>query len=132
MPNYTNISKGMNFWIDSMGRNNLKGVPGDSSNPPILPNDQIWLFLNEYADARKGYREIVSLLLPEEQERLQAIIDSCPNIMDDDKLYDQDYEDKVQKRLGGTRVNIPTSHQNIPRPVIEKSGLIVRGGGRSI
>jgi len=132
MPNYTNKSKGENFWIDSMGRNNLKGVPEDTSNPPILPDNLIELFLNEYADARKGYTEMIPFLLPEEQERIQAIIDKCPNIMDDDKLYEQDYEDKVQKRLGGTRVNIPTSHQNIPRPVIEKSGLVVRGGGRSI
>ena len=132
MVNIVNKSKGQNFWIDRQGRNNLRGIPGDADNPAILPDDLIWRFLNEDPDARKGFREFLPLMLPEEQERLQAIVDSCPSIMDDDKLYDQDYEDKVQKRLGGTKVNIQVSHQNVPRPVVERSGLVVRGGGRSL
>lgn len=132
MVNIVNKSRGQNFWIDRQGRNNLRGIVGDTDNPAILTDDLIWRFLNEDPDARKGFREFLPLMLPEEQERLQAIVDSCPSIMDDDKLYDQDYEDKVQKRLGGTKVNIQVSHQNVPRPIVERSGLAVRGGGRSL
>ena len=65
-----------NFWIRNNTINTLKGVEEDETNKPLLPASMIHEFLNQYADARKGLLELLPTMLPEEQERLQYILDN--------------------------------------------------------
>lgn len=66
-----------NYWI-SNGKNTLKGVPGDSSNPPVLTDAGI---INAIQISRKARRDLDLLfdgLLPDEQARLQALMSRMP------------------------------------------------------
>lgn len=61
-----------NYWI-SNGRNTLKGVPGDSTNPPILTDASIIHALQVSRVARRDFDLLFDGLLPDEQARLQAL-----------------------------------------------------------
>lgn len=95
-----------NFWIRNNTINTLKGVEEDETNKPLLPASMIHEFLNQYADARKGLLELLPTMLPEEQERLQAIIDACPNVMNDKKDH-QTTEDTFQSHLNKPIIRFP-------------------------
>ena len=45
-------------------------------------------------------------MLPEEQERLQAIVDDCPNVMKD-KPNHQQLEDNFQSKLNKPVIRFP-------------------------
>lgn len=103
---YNNKSKGMNFWIRPNGVNTLKGVEDDEFNKPVLPATLIQEMLSDYPDARKGFLELLPTMLPEEQERLQAIVDDCPNVMKD-KPNHQQLEDNFQSKLNKPVIRFP-------------------------
>lgn len=66
------------WWIDNTGRNNLKGVPGDPTNPPIIPEDRIVYYLGTIPAARWSFISLFPSMLPEEQDRLTDILDRHP------------------------------------------------------
>lgn len=73
-----------NWWINNQGVNTLRGVHGDPTNPPIFPDDWIVNFLIHLAPAKKGFRELVPLMLPAEQERLYALVEANPRTLEAD------------------------------------------------
>lgn len=87
-----------NWWIDSQGRNNLRGIPDDPSNPAILPDATILEFVKKYAVARSDFLSIVPTMTPEEQERLNGLIALNPTALFSDP-DPQVREDRVQKKF---------------------------------
>jgi len=77
-------------------KNTLKGVPGDSSNPALLEDDFIIFALQHSAEARATLEKILPSLLPEEQARIQTLLDNHP----DSRLIveDQTVSDSVQRK----------------------------------
>jgi len=116
-----------NFWITEQGSNTLKGVEGDEHNPPRLPSYLILEFLQEQQDARDGLLALLPSMLPEEQERLNELIESFPSVMKAE-TYEQIREDNFQASQNALRINNPNSH--LPRgnaqPSSQRSGLVVR------
>lgn len=113
-----------NFWIDRQGSNYLKGVEGDRENPPRLPAYIILDFLKDYPDARKGYYELKDTLQADEQERLENIIKTSPNVMIDQRNHQED-EDYTQKRLNGDVIRLPTQQAQQVKDE-SRSGLVLR------
>lgn len=64
-----------NWWIDANGRNTLKGDPDDPANLPVLIDEFIIDSYHRSAQARTDFHRMLPSLLPEEQARLQAILD---------------------------------------------------------
>lgn len=87
-----------NWWVDNQGRNNLRGLPDDPSNPAILPDGVILEFLKKYAAARADFKNIVPTMTPEEQERLNGLVARNPSVMYSDP-DPQVVEDRVQKKF---------------------------------
>lgn len=76
---------GREWWIFDNGTNSLKGVPGDVTNPPVLTDGQIFDFLRHIPEARKSLNRLYPTLLPEEQARLDPIIQGAKFLQPDDK-----------------------------------------------
>lgn len=104
-----------NWWIDNTGRNTLKGVPGDDSNRPILTDDEIVSFLGRIPKARFDYLRLFPTMLPEEQDRLNEILDHHPFVRDklieDPQTNADKFSQSLNKgpirtsgRLGGTGI----------------------------
>lgn len=92
-----------NWWINAQGKNMLSGVPGDDSNPPALPDSWIVDFLWTNPRARIGYNAIIGSMLPEEQERLNNLIDANPYLKTgyrNDPTVQSDYEQNKWNRAG--------------------------------
>jgi len=70
-----------NWWFDNQDRNNLRGVEDDPSNRPILPDAMIIEFLLQNPNARRDFRIIVPLMLPDEQTRLNGIVARNPRVL---------------------------------------------------
>lgn len=87
-----------NWWVDSQGRNNLKGVPGDPSNPPVLSDGTILEFLKKYDVARADFFSLLPSMTAEEQERLNGLVSSNPSVLYSDPAP-QVREDRVQKKF---------------------------------
>jgi len=92
-----------NWWVDeATGLNNLSGVP-DSDDPPVLPDDVILQFLQQYADARQDFLNIVPTMTVAEQARLNGLVDANPNIMTP-QPPPQILEDRVQRKMNTTGI----------------------------
>lgn len=85
------------WWFDEQGRNNLSGVPGDLSNPPILPDHIIVEFLLTIPAARDNFRVLVPLMLPAEQERLNGLVARNPRTMKNYAIDDQILDDRFMR-----------------------------------
>jgi len=83
------------YWTDDRGVNMLKGVEDDPDNPPRLPESAILYALRMSPVARQQFAWIVPNLLPEEQDRLEEILQRNPRMS---KLLvdDQTVEDRFQ------------------------------------
>ena len=68
----------VNFWVDDNGRNTLKGILGDPDNPAVLTDAFIVNGLNRTLKAVEDFNKILPTLLPEEQDRLNALITENP------------------------------------------------------
>lgn len=86
-----------NWWIDVSGRNTLRGVPGDDTNPPILGNDIILSLLNRYPDARLGFKALLPTMLPAEQERLNSLLATNPYAFKSPQVDPQTESDRIQR-----------------------------------
>lgn len=73
------------WWIDNVGRNMLRGVHGDSSNPPILPDDYIFDFLRKIPAARESFNRLYPTMLPDERARLDEISKGATHLQPDIK-----------------------------------------------
>lgn len=69
-----------NWWINTNGKNTLKGVENDPDNPILCQSDDILYFMQQYPDAYDGFFVMLPSLLPEERARLQRLIEENPNI----------------------------------------------------
>lgn len=88
----------LDWWKDAQGTNMLAGVPGDALNPPKLTDELIVDFLWKYPPARISFNHLLPQMLPEEQDRLNALVDAVPFIQ---QGYCQDpkiREDERQRR----------------------------------
>lgn len=84
------------FWINGEGQNLLTGVDGDIYNPLLLSDEYIIDFLQHIPDARASFNRLVPTLLPEEQDRLNALADSAASMMFLDPV---DASDQFQSAL---------------------------------
>ena len=98
-----------NWWIDNQGRNNLKGVPDDPSNPPILKDERIVTFLLEYPQAKTDFLAILPSMLPEEQDRLNELVAKNPFCMAHNVIDDVKFADIIQSKHNtqGVRLQMP-------------------------
>jgi hypothetical protein len=71
-----------NWWIDELGVNNLRGVPGDPTNPVILSDDSILEFLLNIPLAQQDFLRTLPAMLPDEQIRLNAIVSRNPRALE--------------------------------------------------
>lgn len=88
-------------WWFSQGRNMLKGVEGDTSNPPRLPAAHIVDFLRRIPAAKKSFERLFPNLLPEEQARLQDILDKNPSALmltQDERAEHDRFQSKLNKQ----------------------------------
>ena len=80
------------FWIDNVGQNLLKGIEGDDSNPPRLALADILDFLRRIPESRDSFNRLYPLLLPEEQERLEPVIQGARFVIPDHKAIQDDFQ----------------------------------------
>ena len=87
-----------NFWIDNNNRCTLRGIPGDSTNPAVLPDFQIVNALQRSQKAHDDLKQLLPALLPEEQERINDLLAANPYLI---KLISQTApgDDAVQARF---------------------------------
>lgn len=115
-----------NFWINAQGTNTLKGSHEDPRNKPFLPDYLILEFLREQQAARDGLTALLPTMLPEEQERLNALIASDPRCMVGEE-YDQIVEDKYQNKMNDLRINNANRGLPVSAPSTREwdSGLVI-------
>ena len=93
-----------NFWINKEGKNTLKGTHTNPSNKVVLPDYLIANFLVNHPSSRKDFQNLFATMLPEEQFRLQEIMDRHPTLFSDQD-FDQNMEDKFQSTLNKPKIN---------------------------
>lgn len=92
-----------NWWFDNQGRNNLAGVPGDPSNPAVLPDHVIIDLLIRVPIAKRDFQALVPTMLPAEQVRLNGLAARNPLTLQPFPFNDQRIDDvfmAVQNRPG--------------------------------
>lgn len=92
----------VNYW-NRIGdnENTLRGVPGDPDNPVRLPDDFIIFALQTSTEARAAFDKILPSLLPEEQARLQKILDDHPDVrFVEDSQNIADATQRIHNRAG--------------------------------
>lgn len=62
-------------WVDNNGQ------PGDPTNPMLLEDDFILHSLRTIAKARQDFFLMLPSLLPQEQDRLNNLIERCPFVL---------------------------------------------------
>jgi hypothetical protein len=99
-----------NFWINGGGENTLKGSDSNPLNTPILTDVMILEFLKIYPNARADFYQLLPSMLPEEQFRLETLIQEHPSVMKTEK-YQQVQEDNFQSSMNKLRINSTTIGQ---------------------
>jgi hypothetical protein len=87
------------WWIDNVGRNLLKGVHGDATNPPLLPDDYIFDFLRRIPAARDSFNRLYPTMLPEEKDRLDLISEGALYLQPDIKATEDAFQ-RSQNAVG--------------------------------
>lgn len=115
-----------NFWINSGGQNTLKGSENNPLNLPVLTDIMILEFLKMYPKAREDFKQLLPSMLPEEQFRLENLIQQHPSVMRTEK-YQQVQEDDFQSSMNKLRINSSTTGQltGKTKPSDARSGLKV-------
>lgn len=98
------------YWTFA-GRNGLAGVEGtyedtpsgvvyvpNPLNPAVLPSDQILNALSISHAARASFNALYPSLLPEEQERLDTLLEANPKIRKGLEIDDNTFWDRVQRQ----------------------------------
>jgi hypothetical protein len=67
-----------NYWIGDDGVNNLKGVEGDALNPIRCADEFILYAIMQSQKARQDFNIMLPTLLPDEQIRLNDLLDANP------------------------------------------------------
>jgi len=98
----------MGWWDNDRGENMLKGVDGDTSNPPRLSDDFVMYCLRTSRQAREEFNQVVPTMLPAEQSRYSTLIAENPA---QSRLAadPQDIDDQFQKTWNtqGVRTRMP-------------------------
>lgn len=84
-----------NWWFDEQGINNLRGVPGDPDNRPVLPDATIVQFLVENPQARIDFKAVVPTMLPAEQIRLNGLVTRNPRVLFAIQINDPQIESDI-------------------------------------
>lgn len=99
------------WWINNSGLNLLKGVEGDDTNPPRLADHIIVAFLRQHPQARTSFNRLVPNMLPDEQERLNALAGSATFLQVDNTTLSDSFQASQNKagirttgRRGGQRI----------------------------
>lgn len=99
------------WWYSQGNVNMLKGVEGDTSNPPRLTDAQILDFLRRFRVARESFNRLLPTMLPEEQERLDRLSMSAKYVQPDYKKVEDDFQSRFNK--AGVRTAGPRGGQRI-------------------
>jgi hypothetical protein len=86
-----------NWWIDNQGRNNLSGIPGDSDNPAILPDEVIVNFLINIPLAKHDFQKLLPTMTVAEQARLNGLVARNPITLQPFPFNDQAVDDQFQR-----------------------------------
>ena len=86
-----------NWWFDDQGRNNLAGVCGDPTNPPVLPDAVIIDILINIPIAKTDFLSLLPTMLPEEQARLNELVALHPITLQPFPFNDVDIDDTFQR-----------------------------------
>ena len=62
------------WWFNNSGQNMLQGIPGDESNPALLPDEKIASFFDRIPEARASYLRLRTGLPEAERERLDTLL----------------------------------------------------------
>jgi len=113
-----------NFWINGSGHNTLKGSYTNPANPPFLPDYVILEFLKEHEKSREDLFALLPSMLPEEQARIEELIEAHPSILISNKPPQQ-IEDNFQTSMNDLRINNTMLGQlrGKTQPSNTKSGL---------
>ena len=106
------MSSPFGYWTFA-GKNGLAGVEGtyvespgcrngmvytpDPVNPAVLPADQIINALAHSRSARSSFNKLYPSLLPEEKERLDALLEMNPKVRHGLEIDDNTYYDRIQR-----------------------------------
>jgi len=88
-----------NWWLDSQGRNNLAGIPGDATNPAVLPDYLIVDLLIRNQRAKEDFLAMLPSMTADEQVRLNALTDANPATLLPFPFNDQAVEDQFMHTL---------------------------------
>ena len=113
-----------NFWINNSGGNTLKGSYTNPSNPLALPDEVILEFLKKNPKAREDFHQLLPSMLPEEQARLEELVEAHPSIFISE-IPPQEQEDNFQTSMNKVRINNTMLGQlrGKTQPSNTKSGL---------
>lgn len=95
------------WWIDDQGRNNLSGVKGDPSNPPVLPDHLIVELLINFRPAKESFRRLLPRMLQAEQDRLNELVALNPRTLLDYPVDDQILGDESMRSLNTPGIRDP-------------------------
>lgn len=101
------MASSLGWWFDEQGRNNLSGVPGSPTNPAILPDHIIVEFLLQYPPAKEEFKKLVPLMLPEEQDRLNALVAANPLTLKNYPTDDQVIDDQFMRAVNSGPIRDP-------------------------
>jgi len=88
------------WWVNNIGDNTLKGVVGDSFNPPRLEDRMIYDILLTIPEARDSYNRLYPKMLPEEQARLDEITQGLVTFIASDPKAIEDTFQNIQNTAG--------------------------------
>jgi len=98
------------WWLNNSSLNLLKGVNDDDCNPFRLSDESIVQFLRTIPAARASFNLLVPNMLPDEQDRLRALMMSATFMAPDYKAVEDAFQSALNKpgvhttgRYGGTR-----------------------------
>ena len=100
-----------NWWFDNQGRNNLAGVPGDSTNPPILTDAVIIDLLINHPNAKRDFKVLLPTMLHSEQARLTALVESHPLTLQPFPFNEGAVEDAFQASQNKVGIHDPNNRR---------------------
>ena len=101
------------WWVNSSGTNNLKGVEDDDDNPILLDDDTIVEFLQRIPEARASFDRLYPSMLDDEKERLDELARVAQRMIVDDT----DASDIVQRRAN--RAGVRRGGGFMPPPIVD-------------
>lgn len=100
-----------NWWFDNQNRNNLSGIPGDATNPAILPDHVILDLLINIPIAKTDFELLVPLMSAAEQVRLNGLTARNPIALQPFPFNDQQIEDRFMASQNVPGVHDPNNRR---------------------